>query len=178
MRALVWTIPLLLLAGCAQLDDAKEAAADAQTKLDEARREAQEAKDRYDRVKSATVVRTEVVHLVVTPESNETEVWFLVNATRSDGTLIAPANVTGVSDIAVSGAAWRFSCDPLTCRVQRSGEDVTLGWADGAAGSLVLTDGHARCEPASAGASACALPGLTRARGEALVTTAVGDITE
>lgn len=176
MKTLAILLVMVLLAGCTQLDDAKEAAAEAQRKIDEAKREAQEAKDRYDRVKSATIVRTEKVHLAVYALSNDTTVWFRAEAERA-GTRIADANVTGLPLVKLSTSAWSVTCDPIDCRVDLAGEDVTVEWADGTPGLLVLKGGRSACDGTDLSKMDCASQKLDRDNAEARVTTKAGDVT-
>lgn len=160
MKGFALLVPILLLAGCAGVEDAKQAAADAQAKLDEARREAQEAKDRYDRVRSATVVREEVVNVTLTPVVEEGELSFVVNASRA-GVPLPRENITSLQSVELSAPGLVVTCDPADCRatVPPGGWDVR--WADGEGGRI-----HA---PGNAT--------LTRERARAWVTTAVGDVT-
>lgn len=159
VRALVLLVPALLLAGCTQLDEGKAKLAEAQQNLDEAKREAQEAKDRFDRVKSATIVRTERVDLLVQAVRNETSLTFNVMAVR-EGYTIPAANLTSVQAIVIQwpGAGESITCDPLTCRIGTSEPALTWGWADETA-RVPLTQA------------------LSKARGTAGVTTAAGDVT-
>lgn len=176
-RSLVWLVPMMLLAGCAQLDDAKEAAADAQAKLDEAKREAQEAKERLDRVRSSTIVRAEILRIVVVPMSHNDTIWFDTAAWRGE-TAVPPQNLTSLPLIRIRFAEANFTCDPLDCRLSRPEADVNVTWADGEPGGVTLPGGQVTCASPDPVSSYCRLGELTRERGEAWVTTAASDVTE
>jgi hypothetical protein len=176
MRLFVWLIPLMLLAGCTQFDNAKQAAADAQAKLDAAKQEAQEAKDRFDRVKSATVVRNEQLRVSVVPMSDDEEIWFNASAWRGEF-LVPSENVTGLPEVRIRWGNANFSCDPQTCRVGNPNGNVTITWADGTAGSVTLVDGIVGCAPENVATSYCRVGDLTRERGTVRVTTAASDVT-
>lgn len=183
MRAAMFLLLMVapLFAGCAQLDDAKEAAAEAQQKIDDARREAQEAKDRFDRVRSATVVRAELATLRVFPvyDAQNESVSFNVTASRGDAA-IPRANLTRAPAVAIAFTNdTEAQCDPLTCTVRLPrGHAVRIGWADEAERS-----GFPPLAPCSSpdGQPVCAtpapFPGLAKKDAEVLVTTAIGDIT-
>lgn len=177
VRVLLWLVPLMFLSGCTQLDDAKQAADDAKAKLEEAKLEAQEARDRLDRFKSATVVRSEQLRVVIVPMSNETEIWFDTGAWRGEF-LVPGANVTSLPAVRVRFAEADFRCDPLSCRLARPESDVNVTWADGAPGGVTLVRGTVGCEPANVTDAYCRIGELTRERGAVQVTTAAGDITD
>lgn len=183
MRALLILVLVLPLAGCTQLDDAQAKLDDARAELDEARAEAQAAKDRYDRVRSATVIREERLVVVVSPKSNETEFWFDHAAWRAEfggnGTLIATENLTSLPPIRLRTSAYDVTCDPMTCRGAITGLDVNVTWADGAQGGFTLVGGNAACDPAADEplgnlSSYCAFPMLRR-ESTIRVTTALSD---
>lgn len=161
-------IPILLvlgsmaLAGCTQLQDARDDAADA---LANAQREAQDAKDRYDRVKSTTIVRNETVDLVLVAVSANGTTWFEANATRA-GVNVTRENLTALPPVRLESASWSTTCDPLTCRFEAS-DTVSVAWADGAAGGMELVGGVAGPDAR-----------MERPRAWALVTTSAGDVTD
>lgn len=173
MRTALLLLPALLLAGCAQLQDARD---DAERALADAQRDAQEARDRYERVRSATVVRNETVDITITPRSDGATLWFAANVSRA-GVAVPAENLSALPPLRLAAASFELACDPLACRLSTS-EDVEATWADGAPGALALPGGQARCEPAGAASSACAYPTLRRGRGWALVTTAAGDVAD
>lgn len=162
-RAFAWLIPMMLMAGCTQLDDAKQAAEDAKAQLDEARQDAAEAKERFDRVKSSTIVRTERadVRIEAVYAEDNTSVSFRVNATRDGNYTIPRANLTSAPAIAIIlDSGTEFSCDPLDCIVKLGASDPILwGFAD-------IEDRVTFGEE------------LSRADAQVGVTTAVGDVTE
>lgn len=160
---LVLALPLLALslAGCAQVDAAKE-------QLDDARREVDELRARYDRVSSWSVVRQEVLDLNVTTRVDEDyHLRFDVNATR-EGIAIPRENLTALPPIAVrvDGAGWVL-CDPLSCAIPlESGFEIEARAAPDALDACVV-----RLSP---DAAPCSFR-IEGARGWA--TTAIGDAT-
>ena len=180
MRALVLLVPIVLLAGCTQFDEAKADLYEARAQLDEARADAQAAKDRYDRVRSATVIRNETLTVLVVPKSSERAFWFDTAAWRGvpgpEGTLIPPENLTSLPAIRLRTGGSDLVCDPLSCSGTITGADVNVTWADGAPGAFTLVGGNAECAPESAPDSYCAFPEL-RKIASIRVTTALADST-
>lgn len=164
----------LLLAGCTaqvdsarqQLDTVKESLDEAKAALDAARQEAREAKDRYERVRSLTIVREESVRLVLQPELSKTSMGFVVlNATRSDGTEIPSANLTKLPLLGVDSPERPFTCDPLTCRFfVAEGDSVVVAFLDAPDEKVTLTSG-------------APLPRLVLEGARVLATTSAGDAT-
>ena len=174
MRSAALLIPLVLLAGCTQLEDARQGADDAREALVQAQREAQEARDRFERVRSAAVVREEVARVVVVAMGNETAIWFDAAAFRG-AVPIPRENLTALPHVRVTTGAFSFTCDPLSCTLAKPDADVNVTWADGAAGSMLLPAGNAGCE---SGTSGCRVGELVRERGTVKATTAAGDVTD
>ncbi|HUR69261.1 MAG TPA: hypothetical protein VM370_08440 [Candidatus Thermoplasmatota archaeon] len=176
MKAMALVAAMALLAGCTQLDDAKRAAEDAKKELGEAQREAQEAQARYERVKSATVVRNETVRVIVVPMSDPNATWFDAGAWRGD-VLIPPENLTALPAVKLAFGGRNVTCDPLTCRLGPMTEDITVTWADGSDGVVLMSGGHNSCDVEEPTSSYCRLHELTR-NATIRLTTALGDATD
>lgn len=175
MKAIALLVPMILLAGCTQFDDAQRAAEDAKIQLDEARQDAQEAKERYERVKSATIVRTERIDLKLSAKIANGTVRFDPNATRA-GVSIQDENLERLPPLVLEGSGFRVTCDPLACSAELPEEGILLSWADDADGGMRLVL-NAQCDTDADGTRTCALPWLSREGVEAGVTSRVGDVT-
>jgi hypothetical protein len=164
----------VLLSGCAQLDSAKGELEEARQGLAEAQREAQEARDRYDRVKSATIVRTERVDATAWPLIENGTLRFDVEAAR--GTVAIPrANLTAMEPLAVRVGNATLWCDPLTCEIGLPPEGVELSWQGGEPWAHYPQT--TVCADRGALPERCGQPPLSKKDAEARVTTAVSDMT-
>lgn len=167
VKLLALLVPLVMLGGCTQLDDA-------QVKLEEARADAQEARDRYDRVRSATVARTEIVNATAWPMIANQTLRFDVEARRA-ADVIPAENLTALTPLWVRASGFRFACDPLTCAIELPPEGIEISWSESESGlrypaQVVCVDMGAT--------ERCGQPPITGARVQAHVTTAVGDVTD
>lgn len=156
-------LPLLvvaLMAGCTAADDAKQALADAQDKLATAQQEAADAKARFERVRSSTIIREEVLQLNLTILITNGTLSFEPNASR-DGAAIPRANLTRLPDVRLETSGVAAQCEPLTCSVKvPSGFPLTVAWADKPDEKVRVQNGAV----------------LSRSDARAMVTTAAGDV--
>lgn len=165
----------LLLAGCAQLETARETADEASQALADAQREAQEARERYDRVKSATVVREERVTLYLWLVVENDTLRFDPHAIREQTRV---ENLTDLPDVRVRVDAMEIACEPLTCEVGVGGSPALVSWADGTDGSAELPGpSPPLCHSLEDGAQRCG-PLLTREEATVVVRTPLDDVTE
>ena len=164
MRILLPLLAFALLAGCTAADDAKQALADAQTQLEQAQQEAADAKARFERVRSSTVIREEVLQLDLTVVITNGTLSFDVNASRIvDGAPVAipRANLTRVPDVRLETSGVAATCEPLTCTVRvPQGFPLTVAWSDKPDERVNVRNGAV----------------LSRSDARAMVTTAAGDV--
>lgn len=155
----------LMMAGCTAADDAKEALADAQSKLAEAQQEAADAKARFDRVRSSTIIREEVLTLNLTVVITNGTLSFEPNASRIvDGAPveIPRANLTDLPDVRLETSGFSAQCEPLTCTARLpQGFPLTVAWSDKADERVQVRNGAV----------------LSRADARAMVTTSASDVT-